>query len=212
MRLIIVRHGETDWNRECRYQGRMDIPLNENGRRQAHLLAKALSCEEISLIFSSPLKRALETAKVISLQKGVPIIVRDELSEIYHGEWEGLLLSEVKRKYADVFEMWKREPEKTTIPSGESLNMVLNRVKPLLAYIIDKCKDKTVLIVGHGGVNKVIFCVLLGLPLSYFWKFRQDNANLSILESLDGDRGFCLKRFNDTCHLCSPNETLEGAL
>lgn len=208
----MARHGETDWNKECRYQGRIDTPLNENGIKQAFLLGEALSDEGIDVIFSSPLRRALDTAKIISIKVSVPIFVRDELSEIHHGEWEGMLLSEVREKYADAFERWRKDPERMTIPSGENLTMVLNRVKPLLDHIIEKYNRKTVLIVAHGGVNRVIFCYLLNLPLSYFWKFRQDNANLSILESFDGNRGFCLKRFNDTCHLCSPNRALEGAL
>lgn len=212
MRIIVVRHGETDWNKEGRYQGDLDIPLNERGLRQAERLSQALASERIDIIFSSPLRRALETAKAIAMRQKSPLFVIDELKEISFGEWEGLLISEIKTRYRDVYEMWIREPEKVTIPSGESLSMVFSRVKLFLDPVLERYKKETILIAGHGGVNKVIFCALLDLPLSCFWKFRQDNASFSILESLNVTGGFCLRRFNDTCHLNSLDGMGEGTL
>jgi len=212
MKLVIVRHGETDWNREGRYQGKMDIPLNEVGLKQAHLLAEALSTKKIDLIFSSPLRRALDTAKAISFRTGTPLFVRDELREIHFGEWEGLLVSEVKSRYPESFEEWRRSPDNAIIPSGETLRMVLDRVKPLLELLLNNYAKQTVVIVGHGGINRVIICHLLGLPLSCYWKFRQDNACLSILESLSWNGGFYLKKLNDTCHLLQLNGLVEEAL
>ncbi len=210
MRIIVVRHGETDWNREGRFQGDLDVPLNEHGLKQAEILSIALAKEKIDIIFSSPLRRALDTAKAIAMRQSAPIFVKDELKEISFGEWEGLLASEVKRRYSEVYEIWKREPEKALVPSGESLEMVLHRVNSLLYPMLDRYDKETVLIVGHGGVNKVLFCSLLGLPLSYFWVFRQDNASLSILERRD-DGKFSLRVFNDTCHLCMADNYVEGA-
>ncbi len=208
----MVRHGETDWNKEGRYQGELDIPLNDKGKRQAEMLAKALSSYEIDVIYSSPLRRALETAKIIDLEHRAPIFVKDELKEISHGKWEGLLLSEVKERYAELYDAWKREPEKVIMPDGESLEMVYRRVAPFLEELKKRYRSETILIAGHDGVNKVIFCVLLELPLSYFWRFKQDNASFSILETISEDGKFCLRHFNDICHLSSLGETVEGAL
>ncbi|KUK13628.1 MAG: Phosphoglycerate mutase, partial [bacterium 42_11] len=148
MKLMIVRHGETDWNREGKYQGKMDIPLNDRGLRQAYLLGEFLSTKKVDLIFSSPLRRALDTAKMISLKTRAPIFVREELREIHFGEWEGLLVEEVKDRYPGLFEEWRRAPEKTIIPSGETLSMVLSRVSPFLDFLVSNYNDRTVLIVG----------------------------------------------------------------
>ena len=182
MRLLLVRHGQTDWNREGRFQGRMDVPLNETGRREARAVASRLAQIRLDRVISSPLSRALETAKAIAEANlsGPQVDVLDPLTEISHGEWEGLLCDQVMELWPKMLKLWREEPTKVRMPNGEDLFDVASRVRMALDRIMEDFKgDQTVCVVSHDAVIKVILCSLTEAPLDSFWRFIVPNASLS---------------------------------
>lgn len=218
MRLFLVRHGETDWNREGRFQGQRDIKLSENGRAQAYKVASYLAAHKFSGIVASPLSRASETAlKVVSLSSprergsseiaGVDII--DELSEINHGDWEGLLAAEVAKCWVELFKQWHLAPEKVTMPGegGESLKDVQRRAVAGVDRIAEKYSGD-VLAVSHDAVIKVLLCYFLGIPLANFWRFQIANCSLSIVE-LNKDKPPRVSLMGDAHYLSGGFESIE---
>ncbi len=147
--LILIRHGETDWNVEGRYQGQADPPLNERGREQARTLANELAHLGIDVIYSSPLRRAWETAEVIARALGVPLYPEPRLMEIHQGDWQGRLRSEIAAKYPELFRRWLTEPWEVTPPGGEHLRDVQRRVYAAVDEIIRRHPGQTVALVTH---------------------------------------------------------------
>jgi Fructose-2,6-bisphosphatase len=129
VRIIFVRHAESLWNPIGRYQGRLDPELSERGHNQAKLIANALKKYNPTALYSSPLKRTYQTAEYISKELNLPIIKNEDIIEIDHGDWSGLLVEEVKEKYPEMFRQWLYEPHLVKFPNGESLEDVFNRVK-----------------------------------------------------------------------------------
>lgn len=211
VRIILVRHGETAWNSEGRFQGRIDVELNGVGRRQAEAVAKVLSDEEIDMIYCSPLSRAGETAETIAKYHSIEVKPEEGFIEIDHGQWEGLRREDVIRRNGDKYNQWFEHPEKAKMPGGEGLADIRKRASEALGRIIHKHKDQAILIVAHDAINKVLICDLLGIDNSHFWQFRQGNSGISIIE-LNGDQEK-LTLLNDTCHLGGlVDETSVGAL
>jgi len=147
--LILIRHGETDWNVEGRYQGQADPGLNERGRQQAKQLAEMLAQNPPDLIYTSPLKRAYETASIIAQKLNIPVYVDPRLMEIHQGEWQTLLHTEIARRYPDLWEQWHTDPWNTKIPGGETLQEVQNRVYAAIDDILRKHPGKRIGIVAH---------------------------------------------------------------
>ena len=201
LRLLLVRHGESVWNEEERIQGQQDIPLSENGRRQAMALGERLRDVKIDACFSSPLKRATETAELILKASGnsLPIVTLPELMERNFGEWEGKCVADLKVESADDFARWVAAHYLPAPPKGESIEELLKRVKKGLERILAEVSDGTVLVVGHSGSVKAAVCVLFQLPPESFAKLKVDNASLTVLEISEGRPRLC--HFNDTCHL-----------
>lgn len=195
MRLFLVRHGETDWNREGRFQGQRDSRLNTTGHRQAYMVAAYLAGHEFESMVASPLARALETAiKIGQLNsicggneeaKSVEII--GELTEINHGDWEGLLSAEVTERWDELFKQWHSEPHLVTMPGegGESLEDVQQRAVSAVAGLAERHSDD-VLVVSHDAVIKVLLCHFLGIQLANFWRFQIANCSLSVVELQEG--------------------------
>lgn len=193
MRLFLIRHGETDWNREGRFQGQRDTKLSVKGRGQAELAASYLAPHKFDGIISSPLSRALETALMIGsrcradgMDREIVEII-DEFTEINHGDWEGLLASEVKERWGDLLEHWHSAPETVTMPGagGESLEAVRTRTLAGIERVAGKYTGD-VAIASHDAVIKVLLCHFLGAPLANFWRFRIANCSLSIVEMNEG--------------------------
>lgn len=183
LKLILVRHGESVANRQGIYQGQTyNTTLTVLGKRQARVLSKQLKNYKIDTIYTSPLKRALETAKIIVAGLGIPIITNENLLEINHGDWEGRTKAKVKRLYPNIFAQWKREPDKTIMPNGEDLTTVLKRTRRFLRNLKQDHQAGTFLIVAHDTVLRVMIAEVLGLPLSNIWRFRLDNAALTIVQ------------------------------
>lgn len=193
MRLFLIRHGETDWNREGRFQGQRDTQLSEKGRGQAAMAASYLASHKFDGIIASPLSRALETALTIGSHccegcKDKEIVeIIDEFTEINHGDWEGLLASEVKERWGDLLERWHTAPETVTMPGegGESLADVQKRALAGVGRVAGKYSGD-VAVASHDAVIKVLLCHFLGVPLANFWRLQIANCSLSIVELNEG--------------------------
>lgn len=198
-RIILVRHGETNWNREGRYQGQIDTSLSEKGREQARLLGVGLKDIKIDAAYSSPLERAYETAKAVADHHGLSIETLEGLTEINHGKWEGLLSDEVKKDWADLVELWQTNPHEVLMPEGEDLRSVQDRAISALEKIVKGHENQTVLVASHDATNKALVCAVLGIDLKNFWQVKQDNTCINVLEYDNNKWRVCL--LNDTCHL-----------
>ncbi|WP_456400104.1 phosphoserine phosphatase PspA [Persephonella sp.] len=182
VRIIYVRHAESLWNPIGKYQGRLDPELSERGHKQAELLAKILKKYEPSALYSSPLKRTYMTAEYISKELNLPITIDEDIIEIDHGEWSGMLVEEVKEKYPDMFRQWLYEPETIKFPGGETLVDVYNRVKRFQERMLEKHIGETIIAVSHTVPIRASFVAGLDLQLEKFWSFGCDNASYSILD------------------------------
>jgi broad specificity phosphatase PhoE len=196
--LILARHGETEWNVEEVFRGRVDVELNETGRRQAELLAESLSELKIEAVYSSPLKRALDTAKSIARRQRLEVEVSPGLIDCDFGQWQGLPLKEVKNRYKELYRQWSESPQLVKIPGGESLDGVRERALKVVNELMAEHGWRVVL-VSHRVVNKVLICALLGLDNSHFWNIRQDTCGTTTFSYQDGR--FVLIKHNDTSYL-----------
>ena len=203
MRILLARHGETPWNAEGRYQGQIDIPLSPVGEGQARALGARLGDVRIDRAVASPLTRAKTTAEFALGDARRALLATDAgLMEIGHGEWEGLLASEIRDRDPDRLQAWRDAPDTVLMPGqgGESLQHVLDRAWPAferaLAGLGD---DQTLLLVAHDAVNRVLLCRILGIPLGRLWTFRQAPATLNLLEGPSADH-MEVVRLNDCAH------------
>jgi broad specificity phosphatase PhoE len=201
MRILLARHGETPWNAEGRYQGQIDIPLSPVGEGQAAALGQRLAGLPITRAVASPLSRAQATAKAaLGADRAAMLLTDADLQEIAHGEWEGLLASEIHDKDPSRLKAWRDEPDTVLMPGGESLRQVLDRSWRGLSAAADGLgEDDTLLVVAHDAVNRVILCKVLGLPLSKLWTFRQAPTTLNLLEGPDVE-SLEVVRLNDCAH------------
>ena len=201
MKILLARHGETPWNAEGRYQGQVDIPLSEVGIGQAVALGQRLQDVQVDRAVASPLARATRTAQLALGEDRAPMLTFDDgLLEIAHGEWEGLLASEIAQRDPQRLQAWKDAPESVLMPGGESLQMVLERAWPALERAcVGLGADDTLLVVAHDAVNRVLLARILGLPLAKLWGFRQAPATLNLLQG-DSVEALEVVRLNDCAH------------
>lgn len=201
MRILLARHGETEWNRDGRYQGQEDIPLSEVGEKQARRLGERLRDVRIERAICSPLTRAYHTAQFALGEARSPMLMLDNgLMEIAHGSWEGKLAAEIEAEDGERFRAWRETPDKVKMPGGESLKQVLDRAWPAFAGACEGLgAEDTLLVVSHDAVNRVLLCKVLGLPLFKLWTFRQAPATLNLLEGPDVDH-LDVVRLNDCSH------------
>jgi broad specificity phosphatase PhoE len=176
--LVLARHGQTAWNVVEVFRGRSDVDLDETGLKQAELLAEYLRERKIEAVYSSPLKRALKTARAIASRHKLEVITTQGLNDLKFGEWEGLPVTEVREKYATLFTEWIEKPHLVEIPGGERLDDVTRRVLAFVNDVIKRHKG-TVVLVSHRVVHKVLILALLGMDNSYFWNIKLDTAAMS---------------------------------
>ena len=200
-RFILVRHGQTAWNRDERFRGRFDLLLNETGLRQAYAAAIHLKEYPVAAIYASPLKRTLETAKVIANQLGLPVKPLEGLIDIDFGKWQGMSATEAAKNNGKLLKTWLEQPHKMKFPGGESLEIVRQRVTGAVEMLAAKHPDQTVILVSHMVVCKVLLCAMLGLDNSHYWQVGQDVCAINRFEVRDGVASVSL--INDTCHLRS---------
>jgi alpha-ribazole phosphatase len=203
-RLLLVRHGETDWTVQGRFLGHTDLGLNEKGQRQATAVAHRLSREKIQTIYTSDLQRVQAFAQAIAdyqeASRGTAIVLPDRrLREVNFGEWDGLTYAEILRRAPDSVNAWQADFLKTAPPGGESLEQLADRVKPFLAGILEGFPEKTLVIAGHAGSLQCLVCLALGLPVKMYWQFRLALASISQISIYP--EGAIVNSLNDTCHL-----------
>ncbi|MGA2318396.1 MAG: histidine phosphatase family protein [Thermodesulfobacteriota bacterium] len=182
-RILLIRHGETDWNRIRRFQGRSDLPLNQKGKDQAHALALALKDESLTAIYSSPLIRTLETARLIKVfHPSIPLFEEEGLVEMNLGEFEGMEAQRWAAEYPDFLRTWQETPASVTMPGGESLQEVQTRAIGTLERITKLYPtESTLLLCSHNFVNLTMLCYALRVPLDRFREVRQETAALNVL-------------------------------
>jgi broad specificity phosphatase PhoE len=200
-RVYLVRHGTTDWNKEEIFRGRADCGLNETGQAEARALAAYFEDVAMDAIYSSPLSRAAETAQAIASDRGLRVISDPAFIDIDFGEWQGLPLKEVTEKYSELYRLWRERPQEITFPGGENLAQVRARSWQGFMRLLQENPQKTILIVSHRVVTKVLICAVLGLDDSHFWRIKQDTTAVNCFEHTGGI--FVISLLNDTCHLKS---------
>lgn len=206
-RIYLVRHGQTEWNRQERFRGRIDIPLNETGQRQAELAAVYLQGKPIAAVYTSPLQRALQTAWPIARTHNLSPTTLPGIIDIDYGEWQGLSPAEVRQQNPDILDRWYSAPHLVQIPGGESLGEVRSRALTALYAQLNRSNlqmsapqnPEGIVLVTHQIVIKVLVCALLGLDNSHIWRIQQDNACLDIFD-WDGSH-FTAILINGTDHL-----------
>ena len=201
MRVLLARHGETPWNSEGRYQGQRDIALSAVGEGQARALGERLAGVPITRAVASPLVRARRTAELALGEARAPMLALDEdLQEIAHGDWEGLLASEIRERDPQRLKAWRETPDGVQMPGGECLGEVLERAwRGLERAMQGLGDDDTLLVVAHDAVNRVLIARILGLPLSRLWSFRQAPTTLNLLEGASAAT-LEVVRLNDCAH------------
>ncbi|MFW5879595.1 MAG: histidine phosphatase family protein [bacterium] len=198
--IIIVRHGECRGNREGLFRGRSDFPLNELGLYQARELARELKTLQPTMIFTSPLLRAIQTAEAIKRECRVEIEEREALNNIELGPWEGKSKDYIAQNYSEQWQVWLNEPEKLILPGMESLDSVQKRVKRDLDDIIKHHWGETVIVVSHRAVLKPLIASCLGINSPYFWRIHLDTASYSTIH-YEKKQGFILVQLNQNKHL-----------
>jgi len=190
-RLLLVRHGETDWNRQGRFQGQIDIPLNANGLAQAEAARIFLEDVPIQRAYTSCMARPRQTAEVIlRSHPGVPLTSSRGLMEIGHGLWEGCLEQEIAAGWPELLRDWKRAPETVQMPEGETIQEVWERSLATWNRIVASLNPaETALVVAHDAVNKTILCALLGLTPADIWAVKQGNGGVTVIDYPSGAAG-----------------------
>ena len=196
---MLVRHGETEWNREHRIQGHADAPLNATGIEQARCLASRLAGTRIDATYTSDVSRTRKTAEIVVEGRGIEVRELPDLRERNYGRWEGVTQEEWQAADPEGFAHWKRSPDTYTPPGGESLEEVLARASRAAEYIKEQHpSDDSIVVVGHGASLLVLAVHLLDLPLYYRNNFTLGNTSLSVLDV--GTEHTVIQLWNDTSH------------
>ena len=198
-KLLMVRHGITETNATRQFTGQTDIDLNEEGYRQVEKLRDRLADEKIDIVYSSDLKRALITAEPISISHGIEIIRCPELRELDYGECEGLTYREINDRYPELGRLIAEVNPEMRFPGGECFQDLTDRAEKFIEIIKNQGEDEAILAVTHGGMLRILTCLLLGLEQSHWASFRFDNASLSIIDIYP--RRAIINLLNETSHL-----------
>lgn len=198
MEIVLVRHGQTEWNVQEIFRGHADIELNDTGRKQAGLLGEFLREPGIEAVYSSPLKRALDTARTIVRHHGIELQVTDGLNDMSFGDWQGVQVDVVKERYPELYEVWSDHPDQVRIPGGETLADVRERAMTVVDDAVARHKGRVVL-VTHRVVIKLLTLALMGLDESSFWNIVVDTCGVTTFRFSRGR--FVLIRHNDNSFL-----------
>ena len=202
MRIYIVRHGQTAWNKTLRWQGNQDVLLDETGIAQVNALAEKLSPLSVSRIYSSPLKRAMVSAEILQKKINADIVYRRGLREIHLGEWEGLTTNEIIVKYGGLYGEWEENPAAQIGLGVENMSDLQQR-----AYLelesINMCETDDFIIVAHGTWARCLLCKLLNIPLENRMSFEVGNGGINVVnynKSKNSPR-FTVVTLNDVSHI-----------
>ncbi len=197
--MILARHGGTAWNRTRRLQGRTDIPLSDSGVEEAKHLSSALASTPISSVYCSPLARSRQTAEILAEPHNLTPKPMADLIEVNFGTWEGKTTDYLRDSFPQDFQTWMTRPTSARIPGAEELKAVQKRALRCFAEIVRENDGKVTAMVGHGGVNRVLLLSLLGAELESFWRLRQDNVCVNLVE-VSGDF-YRVSLLNSIAHL-----------
>lgn len=197
--IILIRHGETEWNKDFRFQGSTDIPLCEEGISQANLLSKRLN-GAFDVVYTSPLVRALHTAQVVAGEVCEPIVL-PELREINFGSWEGYTLEKIKAEFPTEYHRWRNDKETGQLMGGDaSIKNAAIRGHDAILSIVDNHPGKTIAVVAHGGILKAALIGLFNWDMTMYHSFFLGNTSITRLR-FNGQKKPILMGLNDTCHL-----------
>ncbi|MBQ8090767.1 MAG: histidine phosphatase family protein, partial [Pyramidobacter sp.] len=188
--IILVRHGECSANIEQRFRGRIDFELNELGRQQAEEIAGALAALHPAALYSSPLKRAVQSLEPAARRLGLDIGIEEDLTNISFGAWEGRKKSEIAAEQPELWQLWKTAPEELDFPGMESLDAVGRRSRAVVDRLVKKHPGETIALCTHRTVLKPLVPYCLDMARPWFWKFHFDNASLSML--VHDEKGYSL--------------------
>ncbi len=196
LRILLVRHGETDWNRERRIMGMEAVPINANGQRQAWEMQKSLGVLPLDGVFTSPMLRARQTAEVLCAERDLSPQEDQRLQEIHYGDWVGKTFEEVRALPG--YSPYYSRPSTPVSPGGESLLEVRDRAMGFLNELKKRGQAETLLVVSHADWIKILLMEILQIPFENIWKFRVDNVSVSLLEcGAHGDRVICMNQRGD---------------
>ncbi len=199
MKLILVRHGETETNRLFRIQGVSQSPLNERGQEQAAAAARELHPDAPFTLYASPLRRAAQTAEAIANRVGVRVTLEDGLIEMDVGEFEGLTGRQLRERFPDVMRAWDEDAFQAVMPGGESLTAVRDRAWETIMRLAERHVAETVVAVTHNFTIQMILCTALGMPPNNFRSLRVDLGSITRLD-VNGER-IVQVSVNETSHL-----------
>ena len=198
--VILVRHGQTEWNRVERFRGRADVPLNDTGMQQAEATGRRVAAEwQPVAIYSSPLSRAIKTAEAIARATGLAAEAYADMVDIDYGDWQGLTPDEARTRWPEMVEAWYHTPHLARIPGGETLDGLRARAMKTVDELVARYPGQTIVLVGHTVINRIILLGVLGLGNDRFWHIRQDPCAINVFEVDAGKT--TLVSMNDTCHL-----------
>lgn len=198
--ILLVRHGQTEWNRLERFRGQADVPLNETGLAQAEATGRRVAATwQPAAVYSSPLSRSVRTAEAIAGHFDLRVQVHAWLADIHYGDWQGLTPGEVKERWPQEYDNWYEHPAKARIPNGETLEGLQERAMRTVRELVKAHPGETIVLVGHTVINRVMLLAMLGLGMERFWRIRQDTCAINLIEAEGGD--FTIVSLNDTCHL-----------
>ena len=199
MRVILLRHGETAWNRDGVFRGTEDVPLNDLGRKQAALAGQRLQDSDVRRIYTSSLSRARETALLAAQHSGIPVEEKDFLLDMYFGQWQGLTVEEVASRWPAEYGIWQNQPQLCQSPGGESLEGVMQRAARGVETLLQGGEKADLILVTHRVIIKLLLLWALGGSSKDFWKIRVDTCSISSF--LSRKDYFVIEKINDTCHL-----------
>ena len=197
-RVIFARHGQTEWNKEYKFQGRTNIRLTETGKKQAQALASRLESWPIEIIYSSPLDRALYTAKAIAARHKLEPVVLPELQEINFAGWEGQSIANLEREQHDIFARWRADPFFNPPAGAETWEKIFTRLSRAVKIFLDG-NYKRIAVISHGGIMRALYAVFLGLNPHKVWNMDVSNCAMSGVEMRHGRP--CLVFANDDLHI-----------
>ena len=208
-RYVLIRHGESVWNGERRIQGNQDPALSSRGRRQADLLVAGLTdrlSKSVAAVYTSPLRRAAETAERIAGAFGFPIVPEPDIREMRLGRWEGMTVAEIQTAFPGTYERWLADPQTHPAPEGERLEVFGRRVTAAFDRMRAAHPGADLILVSHGGPIKALVCYVLGLDVRWLFRIKQDNTAVTAIEVDEATRRVVL--LNDTCHLTGAGDDL----
>ena len=198
--IIIIRHGETEWNKTGRFQGHSDVPLSAEGRAQAEALGRNLAVDHVDAIYASDLTRAMETAAPLAARFGLPVISDPQLRELNFGAWEGRNFNDVNAENPNAMKNFYTDPERANIPESEPFPEFQRRIAGRVREIVARERGKRIVIVSHGASIRILLADILSMPIRSIWHLSQLNTAVNKIRFEDD--GFAVVTLmNDTSHL-----------